>query len=136
VDGPYCAVRFPSNGNSSSGKDPKDEEGGIMNENTRLLRKDDLQAVRSGAMPRLPDCFQTKPKKVVNTEPASVLALTVDGQGVHCVVRWAVLFIRFSESFLQLELLEQNYRGTWNYSRRENLRPDNLSKLPYHTVPV
>jgi hypothetical protein len=74
-------------------KDTKDEEGGgIMNENTRLLRKDDLQAVRNGAMPRLPDCFQTKPKKVVTTEPASVLALTVDGQGVHCVVRWALLF--------------------------------------------
>jgi hypothetical protein len=93
VDGPYCAVRFPAtNGSNSSGKDPKDEEGGIMNENTRLLRKDDLQAVRSGAMPRLPDCFQTKPKKVVSTEPASVLALTVDGQGVHCVVRWGQFF--------------------------------------------
>jgi hypothetical protein len=92
VDGPYCAVRFPATGGNSSGKDPKDEEGGIMNENTRLLRKDDLQAVRSGAMPRLPDCFQTKPKKVVSTEPASVLALTVDGQGVHCVVRWGQFF--------------------------------------------
>ena len=59
-----------------------------MSKNTRLLRKDELQAVRNGAMPRLPDCFQTKPKKVVTTEPASVLALTVDGQGVHCVVRY------------------------------------------------
>jgi hypothetical protein len=83
VDGPYCAVRFPSSNN----KEVKEEEGGIMSENTRLLRKDELQAVRNGAMPRLPDCFQTKPKKVVNTEPSSVLALTVDGQGVHCVVR-------------------------------------------------
>jgi hypothetical protein len=68
-----------------------------MSENTRLLRKDELQAVRNGALPRLPDCFQTKPKKVVTTEPASVLALTVDGQGVHCVVR----YIDFT-SFLQL----------------------------------
>ncbi len=106
MDGPYCAVRFPAtNSSNSSGKDPKDEEG-IMNENTRLLRKDDLQAVRSGAMPRLPDCFQTKPKKVVSTEPASVLALTVDGQGVHCVVRWAFLFLRFTESFFKYTQLK------------------------------
>ena len=54
-----------------------------MSKNTRLLRKDELQAVRNGAMPRLTDCFQTKPEKVVTTEPASALALTVDGQGVH-----------------------------------------------------
>ncbi len=101
MDGPYCAVRFPSSGNSSS-KDPKEEEGGIMNENTRLLRKDDLQAVRSGAMPRLPDCFQTKPKKVVSTEPASVLALTVDGQGVHCVVRCVCTF--FAARVTKVEL--------------------------------
>ena len=94
VDGPYCAVRFPSGGTAGN-KDTKEEEGGIMNENTRLLRKDDLQAVRNGAMPRLPDCFQTKPKKVVNTEPASVLALTVDGQGVHCVVRFGSFYIQY-----------------------------------------
>jgi hypothetical protein len=111
VDGPYCAVRFPATGGNSSGKDPKDEEGGIMNENTRLLRKDDLQAVRSGAMPRLPDCFQTKPKKVVSTEPASVLALTVDGQGVHCVVRWALLFYDFPRVFLNIR---SSSKFCWN----------------------
>ena len=38
-------------------------------------------------MPRLPDCFQTRPKRVVNLDPVNLLGLTVDGQGVHCVLK-------------------------------------------------
>ena len=82
VDGPYCAVRFPP---ASKDKDKEDES--IISESTRLMRKDELQVVRCGALPRLPDCFQSKPKRVTICEPASILTLTVDGQGVHVVVK-------------------------------------------------
>ena len=88
VDGPYCAVKFPStNTSKENNKETKEEEGGIFSESTRLLRKDELQVVRSGTLPRLPDCFQSKPKKVSTLEPGSVLALTVDGHGVHVVLK-------------------------------------------------
>ena len=82
VDGPYCAVRFPA----KESKDVKEEEC-LTSESTRLLRKDELQVVRSGALPRLPDCFQSKPKRVSCVEPAAILTLTVDGQGVHVVMK-------------------------------------------------
>ena len=84
VDGPYCAVRFPA-----TIKEPKEvkEEESLVSESTRLLRKDELQVVRSGTLPRLPDCFQSKPKRVSTLEPSSILALTVDGQGVHIVLK-------------------------------------------------
>merc|ERR1719341_2128574 len=67
-------------------KEVKEDES-IVSESTRLLRKDELQIVRSGALPRLPDCFQSKPKRVTICEPSSILTLTVDGQGVHVVVK-------------------------------------------------
>ena len=82
VDGPYCAVRFPP---ASKDKDKEDES--IISESTRLMRKDELQVVRCGTLPRLPDCFQSKPKRVTSCEPSSILTLTVDGQGVHVVVK-------------------------------------------------
>ena len=78
VDGPDCAVWFPSIQQQDKGKD-KDEDT-IMSESTRLLRKDELQLVRSGSLPRLPDCFQNKPKKVITIDPTTILALTVDGR--------------------------------------------------------
>ena len=84
VDGPYCAVRFPAT--SKEAKEVKEEES-LVSESTRLLRKDELQVVRSGTLPRLPDCFQSKPKRVSTMEPSSILALTVDGQGVHIVLK-------------------------------------------------
>ena len=86
VDGPYCAVRFPTSAAAQEKNKEKDEDV-IMSENTRLLRKDELQLVKNGSLPRLPDCFQTKPKKVITIDPSTLLALTVDGQGVHCVIR-------------------------------------------------
>ena len=86
VDGPYCAVRFPSTQQNKENKEAKEEES-LVSESTRLLRKDELQVVRSGTLPRLPDCFQTKPKRVSCMDPSSILALTVDGQGVHVVLK-------------------------------------------------
>lgn len=86
VDGPYCAVRFPPTSKSDKEEKSKDEES-IVSDSTRLLRKDELQMVRSGNLPRLPDCFQSKPKRVSTCEPSTILALTVDGHGVHLVIK-------------------------------------------------
>ncbi len=60
-----------------------------------LLRKDELQVMKAGVMPRMPDCFQRTPKKVTlqlggsgDSSPNNdLLAITVDGQGIHAVVR-------------------------------------------------
>ena len=91
VDGPYCAVRFPTT-SSKENKETKEEES-LVSESTRLLRKDELQVVRSGTLPRLPDCFQSKPKRVSTLEPTSILTLTVDGHGVHVVLKNAAKLV-------------------------------------------
>uniref|UniRef100_A0A0K2U4A3 E3 ubiquitin-protein ligase UBR5 n=1 Tax=Lepeophtheirus salmonis TaxID=72036 RepID=A0A0K2U4A3_LEPSM len=82
VDGPYAAVKFQNNSNKD-----KDEDNNLLNDNTRLLRKDELQVVKSGIHPRMPDCFQKTPKCINTNENGSILALTVDGQGVHAIVK-------------------------------------------------
>ncbi len=111
VDGPYVAVRFSqlsgggtstsssSTGGQSSSKETKKEEedSALINDNIRLLRKDELQVVKSGVMPRMPECFQRAPKKVSlqlgnDLSPGGggareVLAISIDAQGVHAVVR-------------------------------------------------
>ena len=51
-----------------------------------------IKIVRGGSVPRLPDCFQTRPKRVVNLDPVNLLGLTVDGQGVHCVLKQVKIY--------------------------------------------
>ena len=103
ADGPYVAVRFTqtsggggggSSSTSASAKDgkEKEDESNLLNDNIRLLRKDELQVVKSGVLPRMPDCFQRTPKKVPlqlsgGDSSAEVLAISIDGQGIHAVVR-------------------------------------------------
>ena len=101
VDGPYAAVKFPASAASASAsaassssasasavppppppKEPKiDPEDGLLNESTRLLRKDELQVVKTGILPRVPDCFQRSPKRICLQGEGTILAVTVDGQG-------------------------------------------------------
>ena len=80
VDGPYAAVKFPS-----TSKEEKEES--LLNENTRLLRKDDLQVLKNGSIPRIPDCFQRAPKKIGLQSEGNILALTLDGNGINTIVR-------------------------------------------------
>jgi len=86
VDGPYVAVRF--NVNNKDQKEAKDDDV-VYNDNIRLLRKDELQVLKSGLLPKLPECFQRVPKKVcLQSEPGhAVMALTVDVRGVQAVMR-------------------------------------------------
>ena len=102
VDGAYAAVKFPSKdgdvasaaSSSSTGgaacggqKDdapPLSASGGgpaAALHDCRLLRRDELVAVRGVAAPRIPDCFQRTPRRVVTGSDGRVLAVTVDNQG-------------------------------------------------------
>lgn len=93
VDGAYAAVRFPSN-KDYNGKEAKDlvvsansgnEDPASLLQDCRLLRKDELQVVKSGSSIRIPDCFQRLPRRVTLADPGQILAFAVDGQGIHTV---------------------------------------------------
>ena len=45
--------------------------------------------VKTGILPRVPDCFQRTPKRICLQGEGTILALTVDGQGIHAVTRSA-----------------------------------------------
>lgn len=47
----------------------------------RILRKDDLQVVKGLSAPKVPDCFQKTPKKIMVPENGQILATAVDTQG-------------------------------------------------------
>ena len=64
----------------------------LMSPNTRILSRDQLQLIKGGSLPRVPDCFQRLPKKValqntVADNNIQILAIMVDGQGVHAIVK-------------------------------------------------
>ncbi|XP_045510523.1 E3 ubiquitin-protein ligase UBR5 isoform X7 [Colias croceus] len=92
VDGAYAAVRFPS-----VGKDGKEiipstpDDWTALLQDCRLVRKDDLVAVKWGAGgsagPRGPDCLQRSPRKIALPPELQVITIAVDNRGVHAVVR-------------------------------------------------
>lgn len=80
VDGAYAAVRFPTV--SKDGKEAvpsTTEELTTLLQDCRLVRKDDLIAVKWGsggsAGPRGPDCLQRSPRKI--SLPADVQVVTI-----------------------------------------------------------
>ena len=67
-----------------------DSSSNVLNSNNvRILSRDQLQLVKQGALPRIPDCFQRAPKRIClqQNESGQILALNVDGKGIHAVVR-------------------------------------------------
>ena len=75
---------------SAEPMDNSDSSANVLNSsNVRILSRDQLQLVKQGALPRIPDCFQRSPKRVSlqQNENAQILALNVDGKGIHAVVR-------------------------------------------------
>uniref|UniRef100_A0A8C0XGE5 E3 ubiquitin-protein ligase UBR5 n=1 Tax=Castor canadensis TaxID=51338 RepID=A0A8C0XGE5_CASCN len=89
VDGAYVAVKFPgtssnSNCQSSSGSDA---DPSSLLQDCRLLRIDELQVVKTGGTPKVPDCFQRTPKKLCIPEKTEILAVNVDSKGVHAVLK-------------------------------------------------
>lgn len=99
VDGAYAAVRFPgakevliaNNANKDVPKDASSTGSDDMMsllQDCRLMRKDDLQVVKSTATSRVPDCFQRTPRRVNIPEGGGqILTIAVDGQGIHAIVK-------------------------------------------------
>lgn len=88
VDGQFAAVRFPSTANS---KDKFDESSADAWQDCRLLRKDDLQIIKSTATSRVPDCIQKIPRRIVLNlqlnEHSQLLTLTIDSKGIHTIMK-------------------------------------------------
>ena len=72
----------------------------LSSSSVRILSRDHLQLVKAGALPKAPDCFQRTPKRVTlqQSDSSSVLALNVDGKGVHAVVKQAQYGSRFNSA--------------------------------------
>ncbi|XP_058868620.1 E3 ubiquitin-protein ligase UBR5 isoform X3 [Acipenser ruthenus] len=89
VDGAYVAVKFPGTSNSVSNQSTStsDSDPSSLLQDCRLLRIDELQVVKTGGTPKVPDCFQRTPKKLCIPEKAEILAVNVDSKGVHAVLK-------------------------------------------------
>ncbi|KAL7038434.1 hypothetical protein ACKWTF_009577 [Chironomus riparius] len=87
VDGQYVAVRFQN----TSSKEKFDESSSDAWQECRLLRKDELQLIKSNANSRVPDCIQKIPRRVVLNqqlnENSQLLALTIDSKGIHTIMK-------------------------------------------------
>lgn len=82
MDGAYAAIKFQSKDTSTDHAGAKeDPTASALLQDCRLLRKDELQVVKSLSAPRLPDCFQKVPKKVTIVENGQILAVAVDCEG-------------------------------------------------------
>ncbi|KAK6960404.1 E3 ubiquitin-protein ligase UBR5 [Biomphalaria glabrata] len=84
VDGVCAAVRF--NRDSDIAGSSKDDVSSLL-QDCRLLRKDELQIVKTTGGPRNPDCFQKLPKKVAFAEHGQIEAVTADAEGLHIISR-------------------------------------------------
>ncbi|XP_053600812.1 E3 ubiquitin-protein ligase UBR5 [Plodia interpunctella] len=92
VDGAYAAVRFPTVGKDGKEVVPSTpDDWTTILQDCRLVRKDDLVAVKWGAGgaagPRGPDCLQRSPRKIALPPDVQVITIAVDSRGVHAVVR-------------------------------------------------
>nr|XP_029736104.1 E3 ubiquitin-protein ligase hyd isoform X6 [Aedes albopictus] len=101
VDGDYAAVKFPplvpagssSGASGSSSKDKLDDSIEAW-QDCRLLRKDDLQVIKSATTSRVPDCFQKIPRRIVlnphlpsGETGSQLLTIAVDSKGIHAIMR-------------------------------------------------
>ncbi|XP_051791686.1 E3 ubiquitin-protein ligase UBR5 isoform X2 [Erpetoichthys calabaricus] len=89
VDGAYVAVKFPGTSSTVSNQSTAapDSDPSSLLQDCRLLRIDELQVVKTGGTPKVPDCFQRTPKKLCIPEKAEILAVNVDSKGVHAVLK-------------------------------------------------
>jgi len=60
----------------------KDDPTSLLSD-CRIFRKDDLQVVKGVSTPRVPDCFQRTPKKIILPELGQILSVAVDTQGFY-----------------------------------------------------
>ena len=82
--------KIGKNSSSTECMETNDSSSNVLSSNNvRILSRDQLQLVKQGALPRVPDCFQRTPKRVClqQNESGQILALNVDGKGIHAVVK-------------------------------------------------
>lgn len=82
VDGAYAAVRFPTVGKDGKEVVPSTpDDWTALLQDCRLVRKDDLVAVKWGAGgaagPRGPDCLQRSPRKIALPPELQVITIAV-----------------------------------------------------------
>jgi len=103
IDGSYAVVKFNQSPTTSApaappvtttpvakdvkDKEPKEEDVASVLQDCRLLRLDDLQAVKNGTFPKSPDCIQKTPRRVHISDVNNILSLSVDSVGIHAIVR-------------------------------------------------
>lgn len=92
VDGAYAAVRFPTNSGGAAGaagvKVDQEQDTMSLLQDCRLMRKDELQVIKSSSTSRVPDCFQRTPRRInIQESTGQILTVAVDGQGIHAIVR-------------------------------------------------
>ena len=83
IDGAYAVVRCSKDSGDVLAPG-KDDPSSILSD-CRILRKDDLQVVKGTSTPRVPDCFQRTPKKVMLPEMGQILSTAVDTQGLRSI---------------------------------------------------
>uniref|UniRef100_A0A336LUN3 HECT-type E3 ubiquitin transferase n=1 Tax=Culicoides sonorensis TaxID=179676 RepID=A0A336LUN3_CULSO len=90
VDGAYAAVKFPSS------KDTKiDDAAADAWQDCRLMKKDDLQVLKSATTSRIPDCFQKTPRRIVLNSQLSqdhmnnsqLINFDIDTKGIHAILK-------------------------------------------------
>jgi len=90
IDGSFAVIKFSQPGGPvaalKDGKEPPTSEEAVLQE-CRVLRLDDLQLVKNGSLPKSPDCIQKSPRRVPLTEINNILSLSVDGVGIHGIVK-------------------------------------------------
>ncbi|XP_012256943.2 E3 ubiquitin-protein ligase UBR5 isoform X2 [Athalia rosae] len=102
VDGCYVAVKFFSRDSKEKEKETKEKDFSASDfkdltaeelikllADCRLLRKDELQVMKSPLNSRAPDCFQRTPRRVNLVEVANenLLTISTDGQGIHAILK-------------------------------------------------
>ncbi|XP_034947480.1 E3 ubiquitin-protein ligase hyd isoform X2 [Chelonus insularis] len=102
VDGCYVAVKFFSKDFKEKERESKEKDFSTADfkdltaeelikllTDCRLLRKDELQVVKSSVNSRAPDCFQRTPRRVniADGTNESLLTVSTDGQGIHAIVK-------------------------------------------------
>ncbi|GAB0097413.1 E3 ubiquitin-protein ligase hyd [Sergentomyia squamirostris] len=88
IDGAYAAIELPS---TTTGTSEVKDEGDVWT-NCRLMKKEDLQVMKSTNTSRGPDCFQKIPRRIVlSTQQqgngSQLLTLAVDSKGIHAIMK-------------------------------------------------
>ena len=107
VDGSYVAVKFPS---IQKDKDKDAEDTVALLQDCRLLRKDDVQVIKSSSTCRAPDCHQKVPRRInIPDSLGQIITYAVDGQGIHAIVKNAKSKLSFVTFNLNTGRPEREY---------------------------